>query len=133
MLLADMLALSLTLPPSSLALVLFCLSLSGFAVWPWPSSWALCLLGAPGTMRANLVVCVFWGLCEDMPERQRLACVPLLRSLSRVPALMLVLLPYVLLLGWQSLYAVLRLLSLPPRKGRPSMGYVYRGPFVICN
>lgn len=53
MLWGGMLALPLTLPPSSRVLVLFCLSPSGFAVWPWPLFWAPCPLGVPGTMRVE--------------------------------------------------------------------------------
>lgn len=45
-----MLALPLTLPPSSPVSVSFCLLASVFAVWLWPLSWVPCHLGAPVTM-----------------------------------------------------------------------------------
>lgn len=117
MLWGGMLALSLMSLPSSPVLVLFFLSPSGFAVWPWPSFWVPCPLGVRVTMRAEQrghfvqpAVCVCAGLCEDMPERQLLACMPLLRSLPRVPAFMLAMLLCALLVGFQSLSTLIGLL-----------------------
>ncbi len=133
MLLVGMLALFLMLPPFSPASASSCLLASGFAVCPWPSSWGLCPLGAPGTVRANLAVCVCGGFCEDMPERQRLACVPPAPEPfassgfnAGSPALRFA--------SWLTIL-VCRSPSLvfAPARDGPLWGYVYRGPFVICN